>query len=93
MSWLGVPLPFRNPPWSLEDDFRLLVVFCPMPDKLFLWFSSFMAVSVSARLQDSVALWLMTETPGVLPELSGLLVSTHASVLVAESAGHVPLSL
>lgn len=50
-----------------------------------------MAVSVSARLQDSVALQLMTETPGVL--LSGLLVSTHASVLVAESAGHVPLSL
>lgn len=62
-----------------------------MPEKLFLWFSSFMAVSVSARLQDSVALQLMTETPGVL--LSGLLVSTHASVLVAESAGHVPLNL
>lgn len=64
-----------------------------MPKKLFLWLSSFMAVSVSARLQDSVALRLMTETPGALPELSGPLVSTHASVLVAESAGHVPLSL
>lgn len=60
MSWLGVLLPFRNLPWPIEDDLRLLAVFCPMPDKLLLWFSSYMAVSVSARLQDSVALWLMT---------------------------------
>lgn len=51
MFWLGVPLPFRNPPWPLEDDLKLLAVFCPMPDKLFLWFSSCMAVSVSARQQ------------------------------------------
>lgn len=59
---------------AIEEDSRLLAVFYPMPDKLLLWFSSFMAVSVSARLLCSCVMWLMTETPGVLPELSGLLV-------------------
>lgn len=39
-----------NPLWLLEEDSKILDVFLPILVG-FLWFSGFMALSVSARLQ------------------------------------------
>lgn len=54
-------------------------------------------LSVVPKLHGCVCQAAATTThdvdPGSPPESSGLLVSIYASVLVAESAGHVPLSL